>query len=49
MRCFTLRQQGDVEEDFGLNFTVTGSAFGVNRVIELVPNGAHVPVSTVAW
>ncbi|CAO1624719.1 unnamed protein product [Jaminaea pallidilutea] len=36
---------GDVEADLSLNFTVSDDEFGVQKVTELVPNGANIPVT----
>ncbi|KAL2913386.1 ubiquitin-protein ligase (E3) [Polyrhizophydium stewartii] len=36
---------GDVEKDLSLNFTVSESEFGVHKTVELVPNGANIPVT----
>lgn len=36
---------GDVEADLSLNFTVSDEEFGVQRVTELIPNGANIAVT----
>eukprot|EP00667_Euglena_gracilis_P001675 EG_transcript_1674 len=36
---------GDVQEDFGLNFTVVDEVYGEYRVRDLVPGGSQVPVT----
>ncbi|WFD30911.1 HECT-type E3 ubiquitin transferase [Malassezia sp. CBS 17886] len=36
---------GDVENDFALNFTVSDEEFGVSHTTELVPGGAGIPVT----
>jgi len=37
--------QGNVEEDFALNFTVTNNNFGAVEVVELVPGGREIAVT----
>lgn len=37
--------KGDVENDFALDFTVNEEDSGVQRIINLVPNGSEVPVT----
>jgi len=36
---------GDVQEDFGLNFTVVDEVYGEYRVRELIPGGTGIPVT----
>ncbi|KAM6130610.1 putative E3 ubiquitin-protein ligase HERC4 isoform 2-T3 [Phoenicopterus ruber ruber] len=36
--------EDDIEEAFGLNFTITVENFGTTEIKELVPNGADIPV-----
>ncbi|CAG8480586.1 2866_t:CDS:10, partial [Paraglomus occultum] len=36
---------GDVESDFGVNFTVVDNELGESRIVELIPNGANIPVT----
>jgi len=40
-----LKYDGDVESDFGLDFTVSNTVFGEVRVHELKPGGANIPVT----
>jgi len=40
-----LNYEGDVEEDFGLDFSVTTSVFGQAQVHELKPGGVDIPVT----
>lgn len=42
---FLKNYQGDVEADFSLDFTVVDNEFGESKVVELIPNGKHVPVT----
>lgn len=37
--------KGDVEADFGLNFTLSNQDFGETTTVELIPNGSNVPVT----
>ncbi|KAG0143610.1 hypothetical protein CROQUDRAFT_96115 [Cronartium quercuum f. sp. fusiforme G11] len=37
---------GDVESDLSLNFTISSQEFGISKTIELLPNGAQIPVTT---
>eukprot|EP00842_Homolaphlyctis_polyrhiza_P005792 jgi/Hompol1/6213/HPOL_002212-RA len=42
---FLKNYAGSVEADLGLNFTVSENEFGVTRNVELIPDGANVPVT----
>jgi len=41
-----LTYDGDVEVDFGADFSLTTNAFGDAKTVELIPRGAETPVTT---